>query len=189
MNVEIKTRLVDQIKEIRTIGDNFPVYRDAEVKIKRVNPNEVYPISKYVVEGNLEKIMSIRKELEARGFNIFDLDDILEYDGGAISPPLVENDGEVDCIVDGLHRLFLARIEGRDVKVIYVTGADSSHPLIGKPISWDRVVRRQDLPIDPKERRDLREGIEDTSECLRRNYRDLSILGSKGRRATRGQEN
>ena len=67
-----------------------------------------------------------------------------------IAPPLVEYDGNTDCIVDGIHRIYSAKEKGKRITVLYVSGAD--RPIIGKPID-----------------------------------RDLSVLGSRGRRPSHGQ--
>ena len=177
--------LVETIREIRTIGDGYPVYQHAQVSIKEVRPEEVWPISKYVLTATLLFIDEVRNEFLRRGIDIFKLDDIVQTNEVVIAPPLVEYDGNTDCIVDGIHRIYSAKEKGKRITVLYVSGAD--RPIIGKPIDWNRVQKVDILPADPKARRDLREGIEDTSECLRRHYRDLSILGSKGRRPSHGQ--
>jgi len=172
----------ETVRSITTLGDKYPIYKDAEVEIRDFDPSEVHPTSLYVLNDKLDRLRGLRAELLEDGIDIFKLDDILEVNGRAIAPPVIEYDGTNNCIVDGLHRFVLAGDEGRWVRSIFVNRGDISRPIIGQPVDWHEVVFRDDLPTDPKERRRLREGILDTSENLRMNYRDLTVLGSNGRR-------
>ena len=181
--------LKERVSKIKTLEDGYPIYQSAHVEIRTMKPDELKPTSRYVLAGNLEWIEKMEMELKEGGFDIFDLDEVLEHPDYVVAPPLIENDGDVDCIVDGLHRLWLARIRGEDCKVIYVSRVNQDRPIIGRPIDWKDVRLRSDLPQDPTQRRTLREGLVDTSECLRKNYRDLSVLGSGGRRPRNGQRN
>jgi len=181
--------IVETVKSITTLGDKYPIYKDAQVEIRDFDPSEVYPTSLYVLNGKLDRLRGLRSELLEDGIDIFKLDDIVEVNGRAIAPPVVEYDGTKNCIVDGLHRFALASNEGRNVRSIFVGGVGSDRPIIGCPIEWDEVVFRDDLPTDPRERRRLREGILDTSQDLRNNFRDLTVLGSNGRRPSGKQEN
>lgn len=172
--------ICEQMREVLTIGDGYPIYRDADISIKEFSPDDVFPTSKYVLWENLRNISRLKKSAEQRGVNILQLEDIDSINGVPIAPPVVENDGEVDCIVDGLHRFTVARIRGENVKAIYVSGVDGKRPIIGKPVSWDKVIWSREKPGKAEELRDLR--VQDTSEELRKCYRDLSFLGSNGRR-------
>jgi len=172
----------ETVRSIKTLGDSYPVYKDAEVTIRDFDPSEVHPTSLYVLNGKLDRLRELRAELFEEGIDIFKLDDIVEVNGRAIAPPVIEYDGNKNCIVDGLHRFALASDEGRNVRSIFVDGIDMDRPIIGLPVEWGEVVFRDDLPTDPKDRRRLREGILDTSDSLRNNFRDLTVLGSNGRR-------
>jgi hypothetical protein len=173
------------VRDIKTIGDGYPIYQEAEISIREFSPDEVRPTSKYVLWENLRSVNRIRKEAGEQGVNILQLDDITEINGIIIAPPVVENDGEEDCIVDGLHRFTIARVKGEKVKAIYISGVNQERPIIGKPVSWDRVIWRRKKPDEAGELRDLR--VADTSEELRKCYRDLSVLGSNGRRPRKKQ--
>jgi hypothetical protein len=131
------------------------------------------------------EIGQIARALKLIGIDITKLDEIIPYDGTVIAPPVIENDGQADCIVDGLHRLTIARARHETVRVLYVANPET--PPIGKPVLWEQVKVVKTPPETAQERRDLREGLDDTSECLRSHFRDLSFLGSNGRRPRKGQ--
>jgi len=175
----------ETVRNIRIVGDGYPIYKDAEVTIREFSPDEVKPTSKYVLWQNLRDVNDIRKEGERCGIDILQLEDIARVNGSVIAPPVIENDGEEDCIVDGLHRFMIARVKGRKVKAIYINGASEERPLIGKPVSWDKVIWRRKKPENVELLRDLR--VEDVSEVLLKHYRDLSVLGSNGRRPRKNQ--
>jgi len=177
--------LIETIRAITTLEGDFQPYQNASVVLKDFDPNEVVPTSKYVIVDSLVTIGLISRTLRRYGLDINQIDDIVEVDGIKIAPPVIEFDGEKDCIVDGVHRLLIARAKKQKVKCIYIR--DASLPIIGKPISWETVKVMEVPSEDPRDRRNLRDGIEDTSECLRRYYRDLSVLGSLGRRPRKDQ--
>jgi len=178
--------LKETVRGIETIGDRYPIYKEADISIKEFSPDEVSPTSKYVLWENLRTVNRIRKEGERQGIDILQLEEITEINGETIAPPVVENDGEEDCIVDGLHRFTIAKVKGKKVKAIYINGVPEDRPIIGKPVSWDKVIWQRKKPENPEELRDLR--VEDTPEELRKCYRDLSVLGSNGRRPRKGQK-
>lgn len=182
-------QLVGRVRGVRTLNGGVPVYRNAVVRIRRLHPARVRPSSLYVLDDNLARLRGLALELEARGMDLFRLNTTVVVDGRAISPPLVEWDPEyrVPIIVDGIHRFWLAMKQGKRVSAVYVHGSDPRYPVIGLPVLWSEVRCLNALPMDPHMRRRLRPGIEDTSESLRRYYRDLSFMGSGGRRPSGNQ--
>jgi hypothetical protein len=179
--------LVEQVREITTLKGGRHPYQDAQIEIREVDPATCFPTSKYVTVDSLVMIGKLARELRSAGVDINHLDDIAPVDGTVIAPPLVEFDGQTDCIVDGLHRMFIARAKHERVQVIHIRNVDPAVPIIGMPVPWEMVRVVKVAPIAPADRRVLRQGIEDTSECLTTHYRDLSGLGSRGRRPSLGQ--
>jgi hypothetical protein len=146
-------------------------------KMNNISDSESRKKLQLTLDSILEKVDSVKGN--------FDLDEILEYNGIIIAPPVVELSDGVPAIVDGIHRFYLAKQLGVPVKAIYIEGA--TLPLISYPVSWDVVKEYDEAPENPKHRRALRLGIEDKSEVLRTYYRDFSLLGSRGRRPRQGQ--
>tara|TARA_Y100000310_G_C20690197_1_gene821691 strand:- start:1403 stop:1936 length:534 start_codon:yes stop_codon:yes gene_type:complete len=173
--------LLERFRQVKTIGDGYPIYKEAQIELREFDPDDVCPTSKYVLRTNLVRLNNVRKKIP----DFLRLRDATLLDGFVVGPPIVEHDGEKDCIIDGLHRFTIAKIKGEKVTAIYIRGTDQGYPIIGKPLAWSEVKIRRVKPEDPKELRDLR--VPDTSIQLRRCFRDFSFLGSTGRRPRVGQ--
>lgn len=174
--------LEKQVKTIETLDDRYPIYREADVSIKEFDPDEVRPTSKYVLRDRLV----LMKELQEQ-HDILHLRDKTRIDGYVVAPPIVENDGKTDCIVDGLHRFMVAKIKDKKVTAIHVEDVNCpDRPIIGYPVDWNKVRIRREQPQRGEDCRNLR--VPDESSELRRCYRDFSVLGSDGRRPRNGQE-
>ena len=175
-------KLIERMEQVLTIGDNFPVYEGAEIVIREFLPNEVRPTAKYVL---VEKLIRLQKLRDT--FDWTRMSDVVEFESGTMAPPVVEFDGEKDCIVDGLHRFTLAKIKDFTLHAIYISReADKDHPIIGFPVEWGELKIRRTQPLMAEECRDLR--IPDIKEDLHRCFRDLRFLGSSGRRPRKGQD-
>jgi hypothetical protein len=183
-----KERLLAQVRQTETLNGRERVYQNARIEIRDFNPDEVYPTAKYVLKGNLENLEALQTMLDNEGVDIFNLDCVHEgLDGIIIAPPVVELSDGVPAIVDGQHRFYMAKQQGRRIKAIYVEGADENIPVISYPVPWSEVKEYDIKPENPSLLRNLRQGIRDISGDLRRYYRDLSYLGSLGRRPRLGQ--
>lgn len=183
--------ILEVVRGILTLNGGVLVYNDAKIGLQRFKADQVYPLSKYVLSTKISFLNGLRLGLLKSRIDILNLIGLETltkiYKGYVIAPPLVERSDGVDVIVDGLHRFWIARQLNLPINCIYVGGA--SLPLIGLPVEWDRVVYRDNLPKNPRERRDLRPGIADESQVLRKYYRDLTVLGSGGRRPSGNQLN
>lgn len=185
-------RLSCDIRGIKTLDGGIPVYKNARVRIMVVDPNSLYPTSKYVLTGNLEKIRQIRQQfLNKDHVDIFKskerLSSMINGNRIVISPPIIEIVNNEPLIIDGLHRCYEARRRGESLSVAIVSGSDYRYPPIGLPVSWKEVVERPEQPIKGEDCRRLRQGIIDDPAVLRIFYRDFSSLGSMGRRPRLGQ--
>lgn len=181
----IPQNLLEAVGEVQTLENSVAVYDEAQISLRYFYADEVYPTALYVLRPHLQAVACIGQELAQAGINIFDLDEVIEYNGILIAPPIVELSDGVPAIVDGIHRFYLAKQLGLPVKAIYVEGAKL--PLISYPVTWEQVQEYDEAPQNPRHRRALRLGIEDTSESLRQYYRDFSLFGSRGRRPRHGQ--
>jgi len=170
--------ITETIRAIRTLDGGVPVYRKAYIDVARVNTDEIHPIAKYVLAPHIKRLLELKAQLD-----IFNLTDVIQTsDGVCIAPPVVEwSDGRW-CIVDGLHRCYMARMARSDITVARVAGSDQDYPLISTPVDWADVRLLPQRPHEPRDMRNLREGIDNMDGVLRRYFRDLSVLGSSGRR-------
>lgn len=175
--------LVQLVRSIETLDGGIPVYKNAEIRISREYPEFLYPSAKYVLRSNLETVSYLRSKYLRQGVDILKLDGLYSDGKTVISPPIVEWSDNCWVIVDGLHRLWLARYEnlGR-VNVLKIRGSNPDYPIISYPVVWREVAEYAQKPEKPHLLRNIRNDIKDESESLRRYYRDFSVLGSSGRR-------
>lgn len=183
-----KLRLIEAVRQTRTLEGNNQPYRNAKISIEKFDPNNLYPTAKYILVGNLTAAGIMRNRiLQKSGIDIFSLDHIYSDSEYLVAPPVVEISDGVPAIIDGLHRCALARRLGLPISVIYIVDVDPKCPTISTPVTWNDVSEHQEKPESAELLRNLRHGITDTTETLRRFYRDFSFLGSLGRRPRNGQ--
>jgi hypothetical protein len=157
----------------------------------------LYPLAKYVLADNLAQLERIRVALLAQGFDIFNLPGRVEVISGPertfVAPPVIEDwPHEGRLIVDGLHRIWLARRYGlKRVRCVLIRNV--SMPLVPLPVRWDE-VREYPPGLSPTEKRIYRfDKFSDVASVNRavewgvneHNYRyfffrDFSRLGSSG---------
>ena len=181
----VESSLISSVRETQTLNGGISVYQHANIELRTFDPKDVFPSALYVLYPNLKEVGNIATELRAEGKDIFTLTDIEQTSIGVIAPPVVELSDGVPTIVDGIHRFWWALSVNKPINAIYVENA--SLPIVSYPVSWDEVRLCDERPSEPRFMRKLRDGIADNSEDLRRYYRDLSFLGSKGRRPSIGQ--
>jgi hypothetical protein len=215
---ELESRLRNRVT---LVGDpsEYP-YTEAVMIPKRVAISELRPISKYILRAHIQQQELFYNELLHKyKLSMFDLTGILEYqlkktamDDEVIdransamifhmAPPIVERyyepaeASEVSAIVDGLHRVSLARmLQLTHIWIIEISHVDEKYPLLALPVSWDDVIPTDTVPPQNEKRLFRYPSFEDfqrdiphihTSLATRENYmyyfyRDLSTLGSGG---------
>lgn len=170
------------LRDVTTLEGGIKIYKEANIGLIDCQPDDVYPLAKYVLKSHLKKLTSIRENLLQKGIDILYLDEIFSDENIAIAPPVIEfsEPDLVPVLVDGIHRLWMARKLGLPVRSIYITGSNPNLPVISLPVSWDEVSVWDKRPDRPEDRRIYRQGINEDN--INSYYRDLSVLGSSGRR-------
>lgn len=152
--------LIEGLRRVTMLtGPDKYIYRDAFVSLEKINTENLSPPQSYVLTGELQKVRSLRWELQRHGVDLFKLDGyasvyLEDYPEPIdVMPPVieesVESDGSVHNIVcDGMHRVYLARLEWIIPQVIFIRGIPKEMPYYAFPIhgGWGEVVLREDLP-------------------------------------------
>ena len=136
----------------------FP-YQDVFISLENIRIDNLYPPQRYVLVDELKKVRELKWTLEKHGIDLFNLNGYLKlFIEGMDSPidllpPVVEESIEKDgslipLINDGMHRLYIAKLEGATPQVIYIRGVLKNLPYYAYPIreGWDKVEIVQDLP-------------------------------------------
>lgn len=151
--------LLEKMRQVSmlTRPDVYP-YADARIQLARFGSARIAPAQRYVLERELLKVRDLRWALREHGVDLFQLDGYVtiyrEDDPHYpidVLPPVVESsveNGGMRCSIlnDGMHRVYLARMEHAPLRVVYVENVAFPYyafPLVG---GWDGVEIRSDLP-------------------------------------------
>lgn len=135
------------------------VYRDSEIELATLHTDQIAPAQRYVLTQEILKVRDLRWALRDHGRDLFKLDGYLTiwlrgYDDPIdVLPPVIEESLEADGSVvkilnDGMHRVYLARMERTPIQVVYVRNVPTDCPYYAFPLvnGWDDVNIVQDLP-------------------------------------------
>jgi hypothetical protein len=131
------------------------VYAEALISLEQIRTDQLAPTQNYVWLEEFRKVQDLRWSLAEHGVDLFRLDGFVTYtvresDGAKklynVYPPVVEEsleaDGSVALLInDGMHRLYLARLERVAPQVIYVRGVPKQYPYYAfpRPGGWEGI--------------------------------------------------
>ncbi len=197
--------LVQRLRRCGTSGDaDLKPYQSADISMERIRIAELVPTAKYVLEEGLRTVGRLNDRLSSLGVDIFDLEcGILWPDGREERPiacPIIEHwPGEGLLLVDGFHRVWVARDLGR-AELVCAVIRHVEVPLVPLPIKWEEVkvfpVGQYPLEQDKRAYRfpnagSLRTALPSISHKVTEGnfryflYRNLEDLGSSGIRPPR----
>jgi len=141
------------------------IYEQALISLEQIHTDCLHPPQNYLWLKELRKTQELRWSLAERGVDLFRLDGYVTYtvrqgDGSEATydlyPPVVEESFEADGTVarlinDGMHRLYLARLEWVVPQVTYIRGVPKAHPYYAYPRrqGWEGLDLLADNP-DPQ---------------------------------------
>lgn len=150
-----KQELLENLRKVTMLKDPgaYP-YKEADIALRPVTFQEVLPAQRYVLESELKKVQNLKWELEKFGIDLFALngyvtiqtnqsDDLID-----VLPPIIESapeaNGETAAIInDGMHRMYVARLEWRHPEVVFIQGVPKEYPYYAYPIpggNWGEVT-------------------------------------------------
>lgn len=135
------------------------VYESTRIELKTMDTDQIAPAQRYVLTTEVIKVRDLRWELRDLGYDLFNLNGYLEIflegedEPVNVLPPVVEvsteaNGSVVNILNDGMHRVYLARMERCPIQVIYVHDVPCQYPYYAFPLvnGWNDVEIKQDLP-------------------------------------------
>ncbi|MBM4272878.1 MAG: hypothetical protein FJ134_00215 [Deltaproteobacteria bacterium] len=147
-------QLVDKLRRVPLLEqpDVF-VYEHALITLERIHTDYLNPAQNYIWLQELRKTQELHWSLAALGVDLFRLDGYVTYtvrqaDGSEATydlyPPIVEESVEADgtltaVINDGMHRVYLARLEWIIPQVVYIRGVPKAFPYYAfpRPEGWE----------------------------------------------------
>jgi len=134
-------------------------YKDCPISLETMHTNEIAPAQRYVLTQEIMKVRDLRWSLWDHGVDLFKLDGYATiwldgYDDPIdVLPPVVEQSEEADASVvkilnDGMHRVYLARMERSPIQVVYVREVPKQYPYYAFPLvnGWGDVDIVSELP-------------------------------------------
>ncbi|WP_027717612.1 hypothetical protein [Desulfovirgula thermocuniculi] len=152
--------LVERLRRVTMLADpQCYIYREAFISLEKIHTNYLAPAQTYVLSGELAKVRELKWELARHGLDLFCLNGYVTlYLEGAqepvdLLPPVVEESIEADgsvfhIVCDGMHRVYLARLEWVVPQVVFIRGVPREKPYYAYPLpgGWSQVILREDLP-------------------------------------------
>lgn len=202
--------VVETLRGVVLLGDEtLRPYKNATIAPRKMEIDKLRPTAYYALKGQMRWHHTVVSALQERyALSLFDLSTTIEceLDGTRfrMAPPLVETyhepteNRQVTAIVDGLHRVLLARQLGlQSMWVIDVSDIPPEYPLVPLPLDWEDVELCDTVPPTHAKRQfrfpelsDFPRDIGSISHVpitqgnyLYFFYRDLSALGSEGVRS------
>jgi hypothetical protein len=160
-----QNELFDRIKEVTMLKDKeAKPYKEAHLSLKKMYFPDISPAQRYVLSDNLIKAQHLEWELHRHGFDLFDINGYLtiwtDQTGEPIDllPPIIEKTPEQDgthhnIINDGMHRLFICRLEWKLPTVLFIENLPKEYPYYAYPIPgpfpWDNIFILEGSSIPP----------------------------------------
>jgi hypothetical protein len=165
MDIEhIERHSIDELlANMRKVGmltnPSLRVYENSKIELVTMDTDDIAPAQRYVLVHEIMKVRELRWALAEHGINLFKLDGYVTirlkgYDDPIdVLPPVIEQSVEADGSVvkilnDGMHRVYLARMEWSPIQVVYVQDVPKEYPYYAFPLvnGWNDVEIVQDLP-------------------------------------------
>jgi hypothetical protein len=135
------------------------LYSDSVIELTTLHTDEIAPAQRYVLTHEIRKVRDLRWSLREHGVDLFKLDGYVtirlrDYDDPIdVLPPVIEESEEADGSVvkilnDGMHRVYLARMERSPIQVVYVSNVPRQYPYYAFPLvnGWSEISIVDDLP-------------------------------------------
>jgi hypothetical protein len=171
-------KLIDQVRNVTMLADKsvYP-YKKADITIEDMAIDHFLPTQLYITEDHLEFQNNLREELLKDGYDTLRLyGSILLRNVETIIgmiPPIVEDDHEFGpCLLDGTHRVYLARMLGiKTLSVLHISSVLEDTPMIALPNRWDEIVKYGTMPVN-----DLKKRRRELPKSKYNYYRDFSNI-------------
>ncbi len=147
--------LLEKLRKVTMLKDPgaYP-YREADLVLRRVTFQEVMPAQRYVLESELRKVQNLAWELARHSVDLFALGGYVTIHTNQsdepidVLPPIIESapeaNGQTAAIInDGMHRMYVARLEWREPEVVFISGVPRQYPYYAYPIpggNWNEVA-------------------------------------------------
>jgi len=152
--------LIANLRKVGMLTDpSIRLYAEAEIALPVLHTDEIAPAQRYVLAQEILKVRDLQWALREHGVDMFKLDGYVTIwrdgfdDPIDVLPPVVEESVEADGSIvkilnDGLHRVYLARMERSPIRVAFIRSVPPQYPYYAFPLvnGWNDVEIVRDLP-------------------------------------------
>jgi len=152
--------LVQNMRQVGMLTNpEVKLYANSTIEVVTLHTDEIAPAQRYVLVQEILKVRNLRWALREWGIDLFKLDGyITMWLQGSdepidVLPPVVERSVEADGSIvkilnDGMHRVYLARMERSPIQVVYVREVPNEYPYYAYPLvnGWNDVEIVNELP-------------------------------------------
>ena len=131
--------LESRLRRVPLVGNrNIKLYSEATIERPALmKPNDLRIAQHYIMNPILHAIVNINKQLLAKGISFMDMEGFISFNTEEdptewtdLLPPVVEWDQASNgwLICDGAHRVSVAHLAGRNIKVVRISDIDEKYP-------------------------------------------------------------
>lgn len=169
-NFEQKTKedLIKVLKQSTLLGDkNIYPYKDANISIETFTYKDLSPTQFYYIFNNLSLLKILKYDFKNHNIDILNLDGYVNFETDkydkklTMTPPIIENVDGQNLLVDGMHRVVLSMMLGKNIKCLYIENIKPEHYTynIPNPNGWRDVKPfREEIPENFKTRNSRYDG-------------------------------
>ncbi len=168
-----KEELIKKLRKVTLLNSSRDnpifIYEKADIELATVPVSSLMPAQLYQLEEVLEKVKELQGALQEHNLDLFNLKGYLSYETDDsenlrnLLPVIVEYQLEEDkkvhpLILDGIHRVILARIQNLDkIQVVKIANVNKDFPVFAyaNPKEWED-VRLMNIAPEPKDKRHWR---------------------------------
>ncbi len=160
--------LITALKQTTLLGDeNIYPYENAIISLKTFNYKDISPVQFYYLLNNVLLLKNLKSDFKNHNIDILNLDGYVNFEVDnydkklTMSPPIIENVDGQNLLVDGMHRVVLSMMLGKNIKCAYIENIKPEHYTyaVSNPNGWrDVKLFREEIPENFKTRNSRYDG-------------------------------
>lgn len=125
-----KDKLIKRLKKVILLNSDKNkkpvfIYKDSEIELKPVKIKDLLPLQLYELTSSTKLINNLHENFSKKyKENILEMNGYFTYRSGdkkyALIPPIIEDVRGQKVVIDGMHRILLAKKLGREIIVVVV---------------------------------------------------------------------
>jgi len=143
--------LINKLRRVTMLKDqSVKPYLNAHISVIDIDPECLSPCQFYILKDELDSKIELQEAFKDINQDIFNISGYIEFQISTensyrtLLPPVIEESIENDCriyhlINDGMHRIFLSKLQKRRSKIILIRGANVKYYAYPLPNGWHDV--------------------------------------------------